>query len=84
MIHIVPGLPVQSMAEFFRPSWVLWLCGSLVEPRGLAGCGSTYGDVAAGASMILGGIAQMLTPAIKRRPWSPRITANRTPFFPRW
>ncbi|VDA79372.1 hypothetical protein BANRA_00008 [Escherichia coli] len=37
-----------------------------------------------GASMILGGVAQMLAPKAKHRITAQRITADRTRTFPRW
>lgn len=37
-----------------------------------------------GASMILGGVAQMLALKAKHRSTKARITVNRTPTFPRW
>ena len=83
VIHIVPRLAgAKSGGVFQAVLGAALIAVAWWNPVGWLGAAAVSGMYAAGASMILGGVAQMLTP--KPPAHRQRITANRTPIFLRW
>ncbi len=85
VIHIVPRLAGAKSGGVFQ----VVLGAALIavawwNPVGWLGAAAVSGMYAAGASMILGGVAQMLAPKAGRPRQPVQITANRTPIFPHW
>ncbi len=86
VIHIVPRLAGAKRGGVFQAV----LGAALIavawwNPAGWLGAAALSGMYAAGASMVLGGVAQMLAPKAKTpRSIRQRITANRTPIFLHW
>ncbi len=85
VIHIVPRLAGAKSGGVFQ----VVLGAALIavawwNPVGWLGAAAVSGMYAAGASMILGGVAQMLAPKARTPRHTQQITANRTPIFPHW
>ncbi len=85
VIHIVPRLAGAKSGGVFQ----VVLGAALIavawwNPVGWLGAAAVSGMYAAGASMILGGVAQMLAPKAGRPRQQVQITANRTPIFLHW
>ncbi len=85
VIHIVPRLAGAKSGGVFQ----VVLGAALIavawwNPVGWLGAAAVSGMYAAGASMILGGVAQMLAPKAGRPRQQVQITANRTPISPHW
>ncbi|RWV67515.1 tail assembly protein [Escherichia coli] len=85
VIHIVPRLAGAKSGGVFQ----VVLGAALIavawwNPVGWLGAAVVSGMYAAGASMILGGVAQMLAPKARTPRQQVQITANRTPISPHW
>ncbi len=85
VIHIVPRLAGAKSGGVFQ----VVLGAALIavawwNPVGWLGAAAVSGMYAAGASMILGGVAQMLAPKARTPRHRVQITANRTPISPHW
>ena len=83
VIHIVPRLAGAKSGGVFQ----VVLGAALIavawwNPVGWLGAAAVSGMYAAGASMIPGGVAQMLAPKAGRPRQQVQITANRTPISP--
>lgn len=82
VIHIVPRLAGAKHGGIFQT-----ILGAVVvavawwNPAGWLGAAALTGMYAAGASMILGGIAQMLTPAIKTPSMESADNGKQNTFF---
>ncbi|KDY84816.1 bacteriophage lambda tail assembly I family protein [Escherichia coli 2-427-07_S1_C3] len=85
VIHIVPRLAGAKSGGVFQ----VVLGAALIavawwNPVGWLGAAAVSGMYAAGASMILGGVAQMLAPKARTSTAARQITANRIPIFLHW
>ncbi len=85
VIHIVPRLAGAKSGGVFQ----VVLGAALIavawwNPVGWLGAAAVSGMYAAGASMIPGGVAQMLAPKAGRPRQPVQITANRTRISPHW
>ncbi len=86
VIHVVPRLAgAKSGGVFQAVLGAALIAVAWWNPVGWLGAAAVSGMYAAGASMIPGGVAQMLAPKEPRRPRQPvQITANRTRISRHW